>query len=77
MVCISIHQAIAKGILNAILKTSQSTFVQMGQFIIQDTIDAREVLRPGVRDPIQHNVQVFLMDITPILQLAVKCLDYV
>lgn len=77
MVYTSIHQAIASGILNVILKTSQSTFVQTGQFTIQDTTDAREALQPDVRDPIQHSVQEFLTDIILILLLAVKCLDYV
>lgn len=49
----------------------------MGQFTIQDTTDAREVLQPDVRDPIQHSVQEFLTDITLIMLLAVKYLDYV
>lgn len=77
MVYISIHPAIARGILNANLKTSQSIFVQMGQFTIQDTTDAREVLQPDVRDPIQHSVQEFLTDITRIMLLAAKYSVYV
>lgn len=77
MVYISIHQAIARDILNANLKTSQSIFVQMGQFTIQDTTDAREVLQPDVQDPIQHSVQEFLTDITRIMLLAAKYLVYV
>lgn len=77
MVYTSIHQAIARGILNANLKTSRSIFAQMGQFTIQGITDAREVLQPDVRDPIQHSVPEFLTDITLILLLAVKYLDYV
>lgn len=76
MVFISIHQASARGILNANLKTSQSISAQMGQFTIQDTTGAREVLQPDVRDPIQRSAQEFLTDITLILLLAVKYLDY-